>query len=171
MVSFRQEKFGDEPAIRQVNERAFGQSDEAILVNALREQNAVVLSMVALENNQIVGHILYTQVTIRDTDIESQALGLGPMAVLPAYQKKGIGSTLLIASLNELRRIGEKIVFVLGHPDFYPKFGFVPAKKFGIKCEFDAPDEAFMVLELQENALAGRKGIVYFHNEFRKCVN
>jgi putative acetyltransferase len=167
VTDFRREKLGDEPAIRYVNEQAFDGPHEADLVDALRSHNAFVLSMVALEKDRIVGHILFTPVTISKTGLEFQALGLGPMAVLPPHQRRGIGSQLVRISLDECRRQGHDIVVAVGHPDFYSKLGFTPAKPRGIECEFDVPDEAFMVLELRENALAGRSGIVRYRDEFQ----
>jgi putative acetyltransferase len=92
------------------------------------------------------------------------------MAVLPSYQKKGIGSQLVRAGLEECRRLGHKIVVVLGHSDYYPRFGFIPAKPRGIACELEVPDEAWMVLELRENALTGKSGTVKFQPEFHEAV-
>lgn len=98
------------------------------------------------------------------------AVALAPMSVLPAYQCKGIGSCLVRIGLEECRRLGHEIVVVLGHPDYYPRFGFIPAKPKGIDCEFQVPDEAWMILELREDALAGRGGTVKFQPEFREAT-
>jgi putative acetyltransferase len=170
MIEFRLERPGDEPAIRRVNEQAFGQPGEANLVDALRAHNVVVLSMVAVAGNDIVGHVLFTEVTISRGDSCFQALGLAPMAVLPAYQRRGIGSQLLRSAIDECRRLDHEIVVVVGYPDFYSRFGFVPAKPRGLECEFDVPMEAFMDLELRDNALAGRGGRVEYQAEFRDMV-
>jgi putative acetyltransferase len=167
ITEFRLEKPGDKPAIRDVNGQAFGQPDEADLVDALRAGNAIVLSMVAVADNEIVGHILFTEVTIREPNGSFQALGLGPMAVLPSYQGKAIGSQLLRIALDKCRRLGYEIAVVVGYPEFYSRFGFVSAKPRCLECEFDVPDEAFMILELQKNALAGRSGLVEYQHEFR----
>ena len=167
MNKFRQEEPGDQLAIRRVNEKGFGGSEEADIVDALRKRNAVVLSMVALDNDSIVAHVLFTEVVIMQEDLQFKGLGLGPMAVLPSHQRKGIGSQLLQIALDKCRHISYYFVVVLGHPEFYSRFGFSPAKQHGINCEFDVPDEAFMVLELRENALAGRSGIVHYRDEFR----
>lgn len=170
MTELRVEKSGDEPGVRRVNEQAFGQPGEANLVDALREHNAVVLSMLAVEGNEIVGHILFTEVTISNSTGSFQALGLGPMAVLSSRQRRGIGSQLLKEALTKCRELGHDIVVVVGYPEFYSRFGFVPAKARGLECEFDVPDEAFMVLELRPGALAGRTGRVRYQQEFRDMV-
>ncbi len=92
------------------------------------------------------------------------------IAVLPEYQRQGIGGQIIRAGLEECRKLGHAIVVVLGHPTYYPRFGFVPTKLKGISCEFEAPAEAFMVLEIREGALAGRGGIVRFQPEFKETM-
>ncbi|MHC4302009.1 MAG: GNAT family N-acetyltransferase [Planctomycetota bacterium] len=166
MTTFRPEQTGDEAAIRGLNEQAFGQPDEANLVDALRKRGAVVLSMVATDNDQVIAHVLFTKATVTEADSQFRTLGLGPMAVLPSYQRKGIGSRLLRSALDKCRELDYDAVVVIGHPEFYPRFGFVPARLKGIRCEFDVPDEAFMLLELREDALAGRTGLVRYQPEF-----
>jgi len=168
MVEFRQEKAGDESAIRSVNEQTFGSSAEADLIEALRRRKAVALSMVALESDNIAAHILFTEVTIRNRQSQPRALALGPMAVLPEYQRKGIGSKLLEASMEKCRELGCEAVFVLGYPAFYSKFGFVPAGNYGLKCEFDVPDGVFMALELRSNVLVGCAGTVIYNEQFKQ---
>ena len=165
----RQEASADAAAIRYVNEQAFGQTEEANLVEALRRKGAFTLSLVALLADQVVGHILFTPVKIESADSSFEALGLGPMAVLPAYQRKGIGSRLVQAGLEECRRVGHQVVVVVEHPEYYPRFGFLPAKRFGIRYEEEVPEEVFMVLKLREGALAGRSGIVRYQPEFRSA--
>jgi putative acetyltransferase len=127
------------------------------------------LSLVALLGDQVVGHILFTPVKIESADSSFEAVGLGPMAVLPAYQRKGIGSRLVQSGIEECRRAGHEVVVVVGHPEYYPRFGFLPAKRFGIRYEEEVPEEVFMVLELREGALAGRSGIVRYQPEFRSA--
>ena len=166
MTTFRPEQIGDEAAIRVLNEQAFGQPNEANIVDALRERGAFVLSMVALDDDRVVGHVLFTEAIVTEADSQLRALGLGPMAVLPSYQRRQIGSRLLRTALDKCRELGYDAVVVIGHPEFYPRFGFVPAKLKGIRCEFEVPDEAFMVLELREDALAGRTGVVKYQPEF-----
>ena len=97
-------------------------------------------------------------------------MGLAPMAVLPEYQKRGIGSALVERGFDECRRIGHNIVVVVGHPEYYPRFGFTPAREQGLGCEFDVPDEVFMVAELSPGTLDGRQGLVKYHPEFKNHV-
>jgi putative acetyltransferase len=160
----------DKAAIRHVNEEAFGQKEEAEIIEKLRNRGALTLSLVAVLDDRIVGHIAFSPVKVEAERSSFEAIALAPMAVLPAYQRKGIGSQLVRSGLKECRNLVNKIVVVLGHPNYYPRFGFVPAKPQGIKCEFEAPDEAWMVLELPEGALAGRQGTVSFQPEFREAT-
>jgi putative acetyltransferase len=167
-VIIRREEPGDAAAIRQVNERAFGQPAEANLVDALRRHNKVVLSLVAVLNDQIIGHILFSPVSIESEGGSLSAVGLAPMAVLPEYQKQGIGSWLIRVGLDECRQAGHPVVIVVGHAEYYPRFGFVPASKYGLKCEYNVPDDVFLALELREGALLGRAGVVKYQPEFNE---
>lgn len=166
MTDIRNETPADFGAIRNVNLAAFGQSDEADLVDALRVAGALTISLVAVENNQIVGHIAFSPVTVESYDGSFTALGLAPMAVLPDHQNKGIGSQLVEAGLKECLRSGYEIVVVVGHPEYYPRFGFVPAGPLGVSWEHDVPEDAFMIAELNAGSLAGRTGVVRFHPAF-----
>ena len=165
MVHIREERKEDFEGIRRVNEAAFGQPVEADLIDALRAHGAVTVSLVAEVEGQMVGHILFSPVTVQGAD-DLKAVGLGPMAVLPEYQHRGIGSLLVRNGLEDCRRAGIRAVVVLGHPDYYPRFGFRRAFSWGLQCEFDAPDEAFMALELIPNVLSGRLGVVNYHAAF-----
>ena len=162
----RAERQEDYDAVRQVNERAFGQSEEAALVDALRKSHQPHISLVAEASGRIVGHIFFSTVQIESETFTTAALGLAPMAVLPEFQNQGIGSALVRGGLEECRKIGHEVVVVLGHPEYYPRFGFVPASQKGLSCEYSVPDEVFMALELREGALAGRKGLVKYGPEF-----
>ena len=166
MLVIRPETPEDSAAIRNVNEEAFGSSSEADLVEKLRSRQAYTLSVVATDGDKVIGHILFSPVTIESRDTSFGALGLGPMAILPSRQRKGVGSQLVRAGLQECKRLGHEIVAVLGHPDYYPRFGFVPASTYGIKCKYDVPDEVFMALELRKGALSGRGGVVKYQPEF-----
>ncbi|MFC1904828.1 GNAT family N-acetyltransferase [Chloroflexota bacterium] len=166
MVVIRLETPEDAAAVRRLNEDAFGGTDEADIVDKLRSRQASTLSLVAADTDKIVGHILFSPVTIESEGTGFEAIALAPMAVLTAYQKSGIGSQLVRVGLEECQRLGHEIVVVLGHPEYYPRFGFIPARPEGIDCEFEAPDEVWMILELHEGALAGRKGTVKFQPEF-----
>jgi putative acetyltransferase len=167
MVTILHERPEDAHAIRFVLEQAFGQSREADLVDALRRRKALTLSLVALQGKKVVGHILFSPVTVESAEKSFNAIALGPMAVLPPFQGKGIGSQLVRAGLEQCRQAGHEIVFVLGHPDFYGRFGFVPTKHRGIRCEFDVPDDVFMVMELRQGALGERGGLVRYQPEFK----
>ncbi len=167
-VTVRPETPEDIESIRDVNDRAFGQKDEAEIVDRLRKRGAITVSLVAVAGGRVVGHILFSPVSIESAGTSHQITVLAPMAVLPPYQRKGIGSQLVRAGLEECRRLGREVVVVLGHPEYYPRFGFVPAGAKGIDCEFEVPEEAWMVLELGEGALAGRLGTVKFPPEFRE---
>ena len=166
-ISVRQERPEDVPAIRDVNEQAFGRVDEADIVDALRKRGAVSISLVAIQEDQVVGHILFSPVTIKSEHSSFEAIALGPMAVLPSHQRQGIGSQLVRAGLEQCKKLGQSIAIVLGHPEFYPRFGFKPSRPFGIRWENDVSPEVFMVAELSEGALNGRSGVVVYQPEFR----
>lgn len=162
----RRELPDDLPAIHAVETAAFGQANEARLVDKLREAGALTLSAVAVLAGRIVGHIAYSPVTIESGRESFPALALAPMAVSPDCQRTGIGSALIEWSLDECRHGGHELVIVLGHPEYYPRFGFVPAMPLGVRCPFTVPREAFLLLELQPRALGGRCGTVCYHPEF-----
>jgi putative acetyltransferase len=170
LLIIRPEKSEDKAAIRHINEEAFGRKEEAELIEKLRERGMLTLSLVAIQDNKTVGHVAFSPVKVESERSSFEAITLTPIAILPVYQRKGIGSRLIRASLKECRHLGYEIIVVLGHPSYYPRFGFIPAKSKGIKCEFEAPDEAWMVLELREGALAGRQGTVRFQPEFKEAT-
>ena len=165
-MTVRPERPGDAAAIRRVNEAAFGRAAEADLVDALRAHGRVSRSLVAERAGMIVGHILFSPVRIDSGRTSTAAIGLAPMAVLPAHQRAGIGSLLVRTGLAECRRAGHGCVVVLGHPEYYPRFGFVPASRHGLAWEHSAPDEAFMVLPFREDAIAAGGGVVRYAPEF-----
>ena len=161
----RHEASGDANGIRLVNTRAFGRPDEAAIVDALRGAAGAV-SLVSVLGDRLVGHILFTPVRIEGIETTHPAVGLAPLAVLPDFQKQGIGSALIRAGLDSCRSLGYGVVVVLGHPEYYPRFGFVPASTAGLGCEFPVPSEAFMLLELQPGALGEARGIVRYAPQF-----
>ena len=164
-MHIRSQTAGDDSAVRQVNQTAFPTPDEAALVERLRAEADPVVSLVAEDDSGVVGHILFSPVSL-DADSGFFAMGLAPMAVLPDRQRQGIGSALVRAGLDACRKLGCRAVFVLGHPDYYPRFGFVAASRYGIECRFEAPDEAFMALELEPGALEGLAGKMHYHPAF-----
>ena len=170
MLSIRPETLEDRVDIHHVNEAAFGQESEAELVERLRNRGMLVISLVVLSDGQLVGHIAFSPVKVKSENSSFQAIALGPMAILPEYQRKGIGSQLVRAGLEECRHLGHEVVVLVGHPDYYPRFGFVPARPKTLECEFQVPDEAWMLLELKEGVLAGRRGTVTYQPEFRETT-
>lgn len=170
MPHIRTETTADHPAIFHVNHLAFGRADEARLVDALRtDRDAFIpaLSLVGEEDGAIVGHILFTRIHItKDGGRAVESLALAPMAVLPQAQRKGIGGALVRAGLEAARSMGHGAVIVLGHVEYYPAFGFVPASRWGIRAPFEVPDAAFMALELRPGALADAAGVVVYPPAF-----
>ena len=156
----------DAAAVYAVNTAAFNGTDEVKLIQDLHAQCDELISLVAVDGETIIGHILFSPLTIHDEARITPAMSLAPLAVLPAYQKMGVGSQLISAGLEACRAAGHSIVIVLGHPGYYPRFGFQPASRFNIHWDHEAPDEAFMVVELQPDALQDVKGIARFHPAF-----
>ena len=207
-ISIRPEQTGDHGAVYRVNERAFETTAEAELVEALRPAARPLISLVALVEDRVVGHILFTPVTVESSPmVENQhpttpgpesgsattpgagagsamrpdsgvgsamapgagvgsAMALGPMAVLPEYQNRGIGSRLVRSGLEACGEIGEHVVFVLGHAEYYPRFGFKPAVALGLRYKDSRFDPHFMVAELVPGALGGMSGQIIYHPEF-----
>ena len=142
-ILIRAETTEDRASVRTVNELAFGRQKEADLVDALREKAHPYISIVARVGDEVVGHIFFSPVSIESIesgDNSFAAMGLAPMAVLPAYQSQGIGSRLVMEGLRESQRLGYDVVVVLGHPNYYPRFGFVAASLKGLRSEYDAAD-------------------------------
>ncbi|MEG3911486.1 N-acetyltransferase [Microcoleus sp. w2-18bC1] len=168
-MDIRTEKPEDVEAVRNINIAAFGRENEANLVDRLRGI-ASTFSFVAVQSDRIVGHIFFSPVVVEGKCSRNLSiLGLAPVAVLPNYQRQGIGTLLIREGLKECARSGFQAVVVLGHPDFYPRFGFIPASRKSLKCEYDVPDEAFMVLELESGALQECSGTVKYRSEFSLC--
>jgi putative acetyltransferase len=161
-VRIRPEQAADFAAIREVNRRAFGQEQEGVIVDALRANGAALLSLVASLDDRIVGHILYSPARVGDLS----GAALGPMAVLPDHQRQGIGSRLVEAGNQQLREAGCPFVVVVGHPAFYPRFGFQPARTYGLACEWEIPDEVFMVKVLDGSRVWDTAGLVRYRPEF-----
>jgi putative acetyltransferase len=167
MIIIRPEKPEHVQGVRMVEEQAFHRAGEADLVDRLRGRGAVMLSLVAVENGLVLGHILFSPVTIGAGPDALHAQGMGPVAVLPERQKEGIGSRLIRAGLEECRQANVPAVVVLGNPKYYARFGFGPARRFGIRFpDANVPEDAFQVIELRRGALEGHPGDVIYQPEF-----
>jgi putative acetyltransferase len=165
-VIIRREEPTDIAAIRFVNEQAFGGTVEARAIDQLRDRGAATLSLVATAGERVVGHLFFSPATIESADRSWPGLGLAPLSVLPDYQRQGIGTALMNAGLDECRRLGHERVVVLGHPDYYPRFGFERASRYGVRFEFEAPDEACLILALRPGALDGVSGVAKYQPEW-----
>ena len=161
----RPEEPDDRDGIRTVNLCAFETHAEANLVEALRQQAQPLVSLVADVDGKVVGHILFSPVTLANYP-NARIMGLGPMAVLPDMQRRGVGSILVREGLERCRALGCDAVIVLGHAEYYPRFGFVAASHWDLRSEYDVPDEFFMALELKDGSLAGKSGTVHYHPAF-----
>ena len=162
-ADIREGRPNDIAAVRELNRRAFGQNQESNIVDALRANGAALLSLVATVNDRIVGHIIYSPASISGK-IEGAALG--PMAVLPEYQRQGIGTKLVEAGNAKLKNAGCPFIIVVGHAEYYPRFGFRAASEHGIKCEWDVPDDVFMLLVLDAWKMKGLSGLATYRDEF-----
>ncbi|MBN1761926.1 MAG: N-acetyltransferase [Methanomicrobia archaeon] len=169
MIHIRPEKPDDIESIDELTRLAFEGEDEANLTAAIRASDYFIpaLSLVALDDtDQTVGHILFSPITIESSERSVEALALAPMAVLPEYQNRGIGSLLIQHGLAACKKLGYTIVVVVGHPEYYPRFGFKPARDYGLEVPFEVPDEAFMVCELVPGALKNVQGVVKYSPAF-----
>jgi len=164
-MKIRTEAEQDREAVYALNRAAFESNAEADLVDALRLQADPHISLVAEEAGEIVGHIMFSPATL-SADSEIRVMGLAPMAVIPGRQRQGIGSALVRNGLEACKKHGYQAVFVLGHPQYYPRFGFAPASRYGISPVYDVPDEVFMALELMPGALSAKAGKMYYHKAF-----
>ncbi len=161
----RAEKENDRDAVYAVNVSAFESPAEADLVDALREQAQPIVSLVAEENGEVVGHIMFSPVSLSGHP-HLKVMGLAPMGVTRGHQRKGIGSALVRAGLTQCKQLGFTAIVVLGHPEYYTRFGFTPSSRFDINCEFEVPEEVFMAIELQPDGLSGTTGRVKYHAAF-----
>jgi len=150
MIAIRPEREGDYIVIHEINVLVSGRENEARLVKKIRERRGFIpeLSLVAIKKGEVVGHILFSRITIQSKTGSFPALALAPMAVHPKFQDQGIGSKLVRHGLKCCRNQGHEIVVVVGHPQYYPRFGFTSARAKGLEAPFAVPDKAFMVLEL-----------------------
>jgi putative acetyltransferase len=169
-MNIREERSEDIAAIRSVNIEAFGRAQEANLIEMLRTNGGILLSLVAPNEDQIVGHLLYSPVTAGSGEKKIAGAGLGPMAVLPEYQRRGIGAKLIEFGTSRLKQSGCPFIVVLGHAEYYPRFGFRPASQYRLKCEWKVPDNAFMALVLDESKIRRLSGFAKYREEFSSVV-
>jgi len=170
VITIRAERPEDAYRVRHVNELAFAQPAEADLVERLRQACPDSLSLVA-EDDVVVGHILFTSVVVESAGRAVVGMGLAPMAVLPDRQRQGIGSQLVRRGLDILRERGCPFVVVIGHTEYYPRFGFEPASMHGLASQWEGvPDAAFMVLVLDLHAMAGVSGVAKYKGEFNEVA-
>jgi len=167
-INIRSEHSGDEAAITRVNDLAFKQPKEGILIEKLREKHGFEkeLSIVAELDEEIIGHILFFPIHVREKNDLYLTLSLAPLAVIPEYQRKGIGQQLIHEGHQRAKELGFTSVLVVGHPDYYPKTGYSKASGFEILCPVPAPDEAFMAIELMDGALNEVSGTAVFPEEY-----
>jgi putative acetyltransferase len=164
-VLIRLEEETDCDHVYGVHVSAFPAPSEAILVNALRARACPIISLVAEEGDKVIGHIMFSPITLSGNS-STLVMGLAPMAVVPDRQNQGVGSELVLAGLEHCRRLQASAVVVLGHPEFYPRFGFLPSSRFGIDSEYEVPEEVFMAMELVPGALGQNAGRAKYHAAF-----
>ncbi len=166
MSILRDERVEDAETVAALLSMAFGREAEARLVQRLRAADKVAAGLIAEKNQRILGYVVFSRVAIITEGQEKAALALAPLAVLPAFQRLGVGSALVSAGLERCRANEHKRILVLGDPAYYARFGFVPASRFGVQPAFDAPPESFMALELVPSAFAGTAGVARYGHEF-----
>lgn len=173
-ILIRPERFEEYHITEEVIEKAFldeeySDQKEHFLVNRIRQSDAFIpeLSLVAVNpNKEIIGHILLSKITIVNGDNIADSLALAPVCVAPEHQKRGIGSQLIQEAIKMAKELGHQSVIVLGHKDYYPKFGFKQASSWNIRAPFEVPSEVFMALELAENSLQNVQGVVQYSEAF-----
>jgi putative acetyltransferase len=170
MIFIRKEQPGDINGIREFNEQAFGQRTEANIVDKLRGNSAGLLSLVAIQEDRIVGHILFSPAEIEQDRETIVGMGLAPMAVLPEYKRQGIGSLLVQKGISILKNRNCPFIMVLVHPEYYPRFGFERASLHGIRCQWDVSDDAFMILVLDRPVMKKFAGTARYQDEFNEAI-
>jgi putative acetyltransferase len=171
MIEIREEIKDDFKAIREINDNAFHQPQEGNIIDKLRDSGCGILSLVAVKDNEIAGHILFSPIELEDYPELSGGMGLAPMAVPQKYQGQGIGSMLVREGIKRLKEKSVPFIIVLGHKHYYPRFGFEPASKYGIKCQWEGvPKEAFMIMILDRDKMKNIKGVAKYRDEFNEAM-
>lgn len=171
MIRIRKENKNDHATIKQINDAAFGQHQEGNVVGKLRKLDPNALSLVADVDGKLVGHIFYSTAEIDYNNKKIVGMGLAPVAVLPEYQRQGIGKKLITESINMLLNQNIPFIIVLGHEEYYPKFGFEIASKYGIKCQWeDVPDEAFMIMIIDSDIMKNINGVAKYRDEWNEAM-
>lgn len=169
-IIIRIEREADFSAVYEINSKAFETTVEALLVNKLRKSGIPLISLVSELDDKLVGHILFSQAHIISENSRIEIMALAPMAVLPEYQGQSIGSELVKHGLKLCIQNGFKAVAVLGHPEYYPRFGFEPSINLNISCSYDVPEEVFMIMELKRGFLKNVAGQVEYHKLFNELA-
>lgn len=164
-MEIREETEEDLPAISALNRRAFGGDYEVHLIDKLRAAHLVVASLVALDGNELIGHLLFSSLAVEIDGKDVNAVALAPMAVSPERQRQGVGSKLVIEGLALLKKKQVVAVIVLGHATYYPRFGFSPLLAQKLVSPFRGRAE-FMALELVDGAISDREGSVTYPKAF-----
>jgi putative acetyltransferase len=169
-VIIRSEKESDFDRITEINDLAFGQKNEGLLIEKLRKTKDFIpeLSLIAEYKRVVIGHILFYPIHIVTDNLRFTSLSLAPLSVHPAFQNRGVGSKLVVKGLALSKELGFESIIVVGHAKYYLKFGFEPASRWGIRVPFDVPDEAFLAKELKRGALKSKSGIVVYPKEFEE---
>lgn len=163
----RTEEFSDHEAITTLNDRAFGQTGEGKVVELLRKGGALRISLVAIADAEVIGHLALSE--MHHSQSPELILGLGPMSVVPGWQNRGVGSALVRKSLEMAKSEGAVAIICLGHPNFYPRFGFEPASKHSITGDYKVPDAVFMAHVLGAESPTNLAGHVQYHEAFKEC--
>jgi putative acetyltransferase len=171
LITVRKESKNDFEIVKKINDEAFGQPQEGIVVDKLRTLDPNALSLVAEVDGKLVGHIFYSSAEIDHNKKKIVGMGLAPVAVLPEYQRQGIGKKLITESINMLLNKTIPFIIVLGHEEYYPKFGFEIASKYGIKCQWDnVPDEAFMIMIIDIEVMKNIRGVAKYRDEWNEAM-
>jgi putative acetyltransferase len=171
VLIIREETLDDMAGVRTLNEVAFGQKTEAVLVDAIRYACPEAVSFIAVEEGVVLGHIMFSPTFVGDGDDAVKGVGLAPMSVLPERQGQGIGSNLVFAGIEDMRERGYPYIIALGHTSYYPRFGFEPAIKYGVTPQWEGiPSEAFMILVLDKKVMNGVSGTARYRKEFDQAV-